>query len=310
MRATEFIEKFLLDYGLKQETADVLSVLLSVIFVLILSILAYLIVEKLINRLIKIYIKKNSIKWDDYLIKRSVLQKTSRTIPFIIIYLSAPLFGSGSELIQRLSLSVILILLMLVISAFLDVIDDVYRNYQISRTRPIKGVLQVIKIIIYMLTALIIIANLTEQDPLVLIGGLGALAAVFSLIFKDSILGMVAGAQLSANDMLRIGDWIEMTKYGANGEVIDITLTTVKVQNFDKSFVTVPAYALISDSFKNWRGMQDFGGRRIMRSIYIDTSSIKFCDEEMLEKYKKIDLLKSYISSKEIEIEEHNKKYD
>jgi miniconductance mechanosensitive channel len=153
---------------------------------------------------------------------------------------------------------------------------------------------------------IVILANLLGKSPFIYLSGLGAMAAVFSFIFKDSILGLVAGMLLSLNDMLRIGDWIEMPKYGADGDVIDVTMNTVKVQNFDRTITTIPAYALISDSFRNWRGMQETGGRRIKRAINIDTSSVKFCTHDMLDKYKKIHLLNEYIESKEKEIEEYN----
>lgn len=151
---------------------------------------------------------------------------------------------------------------------------------------------------------------MVDKSPVVLISGIGALTALTTLIFKDSIVGFVAGMQLTWNDMLRIGDWIEMTKYGADGDVIDISLNTVKVQNFDKTIVTIPTYALVSDSFKNWRGMKEIGARRIKRSFNIDITSIKFCTDEMLEKYKKINFLKKYIEEKEIELKEFNKKIE
>src|SRR5690606_3614799 len=154
----------------------------------------------------------------------------------------------------------------------------------------------------------IIIANLIGKSPAILLSGIGALSAVLMLIFKDSLLGLVAGIQLTSNDMVRVGDWIEMPKYGADGDIIEISLNTVKVQNWDKTITTVPSYALISDSFKNWRGMQISGGRRMKRPIFIDTNSITFCTEDMIEKFKNIHYLKDYIYDKEREIEEYNTK--
>ncbi len=166
--------------------------------------------------------------------------------------------------------------------------------------------MQVVKIVVFIIIGIVIIATLLDQSPIILLSSIGALAAVFSFVFKDSILGFIAGIQLTSNDMLRIGDWIEMPKYGADGDVIDITLNTVKVQNWDKTYVTIPAYALISDSFKNWRGMFQFGGRRIKRSIYIDVNSVTFCSDEMIEKLKKVHYLKDYIKDKEMELEAYN----
>ncbi len=299
----------LIGYGIEENIASVLSVLIAVVFILVLSILAYLIVDKIVFRLVKKNIERNKVKWDNFLISRKVFKYISLMVPFLIIYLSAPLFESGSELIQRLSLTIILVFALLVISSLLGVVEDVYRTSPVSNKRPIKGAMQVIRIILFLMFGFVIIAILTGENPLVLIGGLGALAAVFSLIFKDAILGFVAGIQLANNDMLRIGDWIDLPKYNVNGIVVDITLTTVKVQSFDKSFATLPSYTLVSDSFTNNRGMLEFGGRRFMRSINIDTSSIKFCTDEMLERFKKIDLLKDYITEKEKEIEQHNAKH-
>src|SRR5690606_4757017 len=160
-----------------------------------------------------------------------------------------------------------------------------YSTFEISKVRPIKGYIQVVKIFIYIIGAIVIIANLMGESPLILLSGIGALSAVLMLVFKDSLLGLVAGIQLTTNDMIRVGDWIEMPKYGANGDVIDISLNTVKVQNFDKTITMIPSYALISDSFINWRGMQSAGGRRIKRSLYIDASSITFCTDEMIDKF-------------------------
>ena len=166
-----------------------------------------------------------------------------------------------------------------------------------------------VKIIIMTFGVILVIANLMGKSPLILLSGIGALSAVLMLVFKDSLLGLVAGIQLTANDMVRVGDWIEMPKYGADGDVIDISLNTVKVQNFDKTITMIPSYALISDSFINWRGMQSSGGRRIKRSYYIDTSSISFCTEEMIEKFIKVSItFQTILFNKESEIAEYNTK--
>jgi miniconductance mechanosensitive channel len=168
----------------------------------------------------------------------------------------------------------------------------------------------VAKIFIFFVGAILMISTLINQNPLILLGGLGALSAVLLLVFQNSILGLVAGIQLSANDMVRVGDWIEMPKHNADGDVIEITLTTVKVQNWDKTITMIPSAAFISESFKNWRGMQESGGRRIKRSIFIDVSSIQFCTEEMIERFKKIQYLKDYIEAKEKEIEAYNQEHN
>lgn len=304
----EIIEKLLLEQGMQQDVVGYFSSGIVAFLIILLCIIANLITKKVVLRILTHYINNNSYHWDDIMLERKVFQRLTRIIPAIIIYLSAPLFENLQELIQRVTAAYIYIVAILVISAILDSINDIYRTFPISRVRPIKGLLQVVKIVVYIVLGIFIIATLMgEKNPLLMLSGVGALAAVFSFVFKDSILGFIAGIQLTSNDMLRIGDWIEMPKYGADGDVIDITLNTVKVQNFDKTIVSLPAYALISDSFKNWRGMMESGGRRIKRSIYIDMDSIRFCSNDMIEKFKKIHYLKDYITEMEQEVEHYNK---
>jgi miniconductance mechanosensitive channel len=194
----------------------------------------------------------------------------------------------------------------MVVYSFLNAVNDIYCNYEISRQRPIKGYLQVIQIILTIFVVISIIATLFDRPIWPLITGLGAMTAVLILVFKDSILGLVASILISTNDMVRIGDWIEMPQYGADGDVVDISLTTVKVQNWDKTIATIPTYALISDSFKNWRGMSESGGRRIKRAIRIDMNSIKFCDPAMLDRFEKYQLITDYVKSRRQEIAEYN----
>ncbi|GAH18978.1 unnamed protein product, partial [marine sediment metagenome] len=176
-------------------------------------------------------------------------------------------------------------------NSFLNAAVDIYRSFEISRQRPIKGYIQVIKIIISVFVGIIALATIMDRSPWLLLSGLGAMTAVLILVFKDSILGLIASVQLSGNDMVRIGDWIEMPKYGADGDVIDVTLHTVKVQNWDKTITTIPAYAMIADSFKNWRGMAESGGRRIKRAVNIDMRSIRFCTPQMLDRFEKYQLI-------------------
>lgn len=198
----------------------------------------------------------------------------------------------------------------MVIGALLDSINDIYTSFPIAKTRPIKGLIQVVKIAVYIIMGIAVVANFMGKDPFILLGSIGALTALLSLIFKDPILGFVAGIQLTGNNMLMIGDWIEVPKYGADGIVTELTMTTVKVQNFDKTIVNIPAYALISDSFKNWRGMSEAGGRRIKRSVNIDINTVRFCTPEMIEKYKRIGLLREYIEKKEADIARYNTEHN
>ncbi len=297
--------------NLNKQLEIYLSYAIIAVIILLTCIMVNILLKNILLRILRKIIYHNKHQWDTIMYDRKVFSRITNIAPGIIVYLFSTAFPKDIRVyIQQGCAVYICIISLFVVGAMLDAIDDIYRNYPISKIRPIKGLLQVVKIVFYIVVGIIVIGILMKQNPLYLIGGVGALAAVFSFVFKDSILGFIAGLQLTSNDMLRIGDWIEMSKYGADGDVIDITLNTVKVQNFDKTIVTIPAYALVADSFKNWRGMTQFGGRRIKRSVIIDVNSICFCTQEMIEKFKKIDLLKSYIEEKETELMNYNKKHN
>ncbi|MDD2374080.1 MAG: mechanosensitive ion channel [Eubacteriales bacterium] len=298
-------EQFIGQYFGKTTTSFLAGLSLMIIVILI-SLIAYLLTKHIVLRILTHYIENNRYDWDAYLLKHKVLHRLSHLLPVLIIYNSAPLFGSLQAIIERLGSIYLIVLIVSVINALLNAIDDIYNRHEVARQKPIKGYLQGLKIFIFVIAGIVILSRLLGQSPLILLSGIGAMTAVIMLIFQDSILGLVAGIQLAANDMVRIGDWIEMPKYNADGDVIEITLTTVKVENFDKTITTVPPHALVKDSFRNWRGMQETGGRRIMRSIYIDTSSICFCTDEMINSFMEIDILKEYVSSKQSEIENYN----
>lgn len=232
---------------------------------------------------------RTKAKWDDYLFNTEMMKAFTRMIPPIMLYMLTPLAFSKSPQLLNFILKVCLIYLdivtILLIGTFLNSLYNISSEHEKLRNRPLKGIYQMIKLITITIGIIILISILMDQDPTSILAGLGASAAVLMLIFKDSILGLVAGVQLSANDMLRPGDWITMNKYGADGYVIEVSLTTVKVQNFDKTITTIPPYALVSDSFQNWRGMRETGGRRIKRSINIDTNTIHFCTEEEIKTF-------------------------
>lgn len=223
-------------------------------------------------------------KWDDYLFNKEMMRSISRLIPPTLWYVLLSFAFTGMPLalgiMQKVCLIYLTVAMLLLICTFLDSLYRISIENEKLRNRPMKGIYQMIKIIAISVGVIIMISILVDKDASTILAGLGASAAVLMLIFKDSILGLVAGVQLSANDMLRPGDWITMSKYGANGYVIEVSLTTVKVQNFDKTITTVPPYALVSDSYQNWRGMWGSGMRRIMRSLSIDMSSVRFCTEE------------------------------
>jgi len=293
-------------YGVSNSVASIGANCILILGVIVLSILTYYAARKIALRAIVKYIMNNLIEWDNILLERKVFQRVSYLVPAIVIYYCAVFFPDYQNLIRRLAVAYCILVGLFVVEALLSTADDLYSGLEVSKTRPIKGYVQIAKILMFVIGLVLVIANLIGQSPILLLSGLGAMTAVLLLIFKDSILGFVAGIQLATNDMVRIGDWIEMPKYGADGDVVDISLHTVKVENWDRTITAIPSYALVSDSFKNWRSMQDSGGRRIKRSIYIDNSSIFFCTEEMIERFKKIHLLTDYITGKQKELVDYN----
>lgn len=299
---------FFKEKGANEDFSQILANAAITASLIIICFIVHFILKHIVMRILTKIIKGNKLEWDDILLKRKVIQRAILIVPGILIYSASPIYENveAIKLIQRLSATYVLIILVFVVGSLIDAVDDIYRTKHISKVRPIKGFLQIIKIVAYIIIGVVIISTLLGKSPLVLLGSIGAAAAVFSFVFKDSILGFIAGIQLTSNDMLRIGDWIEMTKYGADGDVIDITLNTVMVQNFDKTIVTIPAYSMISDSFKNWRGMMEFGGRRIKRAIYIDVNSVMFCSDEMISRFKKVQYLYEYVTEKEKELKEYN----
>ncbi len=248
--------------------------------------------------------------WRQAFFERKLFNRLALTLQGIIIYIQAGLWLDGGALslpvIQTASHLWILLYGLLSLYALLDALLDIFQQQPAMRTFPLRGIFQSLKLIASIFIGLLIISTLIGKSPLLLLSGLGAMTAVLMLVFKDPILGLVAGIQLSANDMLSVGDWLEMSKYGADGAVIDIGLTTVKVQNWDNTITTVPTYALISDSFKNWRGMSESGGRRIKRSLLIDSSSVRFLDEDDLHRLQRASLLAPYLDAKAQELSRYN----
>ncbi len=253
------------------------------------------------------YIKKTENKWDDVLWDFRVFEGLGRLLPAFTFYLFTPIFPRYESWIQRLTVAYIIFVSIWTFNKLIDAVERLYWSVDMSRTKPIKGYLQVLQMFISIMGGVVIISVIVDKSPKLLLSGIGAATAVLLLVFQDSILGLVASVQLSTNDMVKIGDWITMPTYRADGTVLEISLHAVKVQNFDKTIVTIPTYALMSESFQNWRGMIDSGGRRIKRSIYIDMTSVQFCTEEMLERYKEIEYIKDYLDHKKQEITSYNK---
>lgn len=308
----DFIKQFLVDWKIPEDLAVFLSYVVLTLLIFVLCFIVNFIVKKIILRLITLFITRNKFTWDDKLLERKVFQKLSHIVPAIIIYYASDFYADYpmlEMLIEKGAYLYIILVFLSAVNAFLNAVNDIYLTYEVSKVRPIKGYIQVAKIVVFFIGGILLISTLIGKNPLLLLGGLGALSAVLMLIFQNSILGLVAGIQLTANDMVRVGDWIEMPKYNADGDVLEITLNTVKVQNWDKTITMIPSYAFISDSFKNWRGMQETGGRRIKRSIYIDVTSIAFCTDAMIEKFKQIHYLKDYVENKENEIANYNREH-
>ena len=278
------------------------------------ALIAYFVVRKIVFGIVTRVVKKTTITWDDELLNSSLFKWLSLLIPAVIILNAAddaiithhdgvPIF---SGFIQTSAKIGIIILSFLAVSSLLNVLERIYSRFEVSKELPIKSFFQVIKIILVLAAIIFIISTLIGKSPVLIFSGLGAMTAIIMLIFKDSILGLVAGIQLSANRMVARGDWIEMPKFGADGEILEVALTTVKIRNWDKTITTIPTYALISDSFKNWRGMSNSGVRRIKRSVSLDMSTVAFLDAQSLASLKKISLLKDYLSNKEKEIQTWN----
>ncbi|MEZ5359775.1 MAG: mechanosensitive ion channel [Candidatus Zixiibacteriota bacterium] len=302
----EFFENWLLGHGFSEHIVAILSKSVLIVGVLVVALVSYIIARRLLVNAIAFLVRRSKTKWDDILLEHKVFGRLSHIAPALVIYLAAQFFPTASSYVQRIAMIYMAFAGLSALNAFLNAISAIYNTFEMSKQRPIKGYIQILKIIFFILVTIIGLATIMGQKPWALLTGLGAMTAVLMLIFRDTILGLVAGVQLSANDMVRIGDWIEMPKYGADGDVIDISLHTVKVQNWDKTISSIPAYALISESFRNWRGMSESGGRRIKRAIHLDIASIRFCDEEMISRFSKIQYISEYIAAKKREIDDHN----
>lgn len=294
--------------GASEFMFDGLVLLWITVFALVLHFFLHVFLRQFLLTLAE---KKEGL-WQKVLLEDTLFHRISYTLQGVLVHLQAGIWFEQSsfllQLLQGVATQWILLFGLLSLFSALDSIQSIIYKSGSHRRFPFRGLIQTIKLISSLFVGLLAVAALIGKSPLLLLSGLGALSAVLLLVFRDSILGLVAGIQLSANQMLSVGDWLEMPKYGADGDVIDIALTTVKVQNWDKTITTIPAYALISDSFKNWRGMTESGGRRIQRSILIETNSIKFIDENLFNKLSKAELLGDYLPTRQKEIEQENAK--
>jgi miniconductance mechanosensitive channel len=280
----------LIEWGFSDTFAGYLADFSSLIIILLSSIVVYYIAKVIINQFLKRLVEKSTSKWDDHLYEQKVFTRLALMLPALVLQVSlVPSISEYPKAIKFIELGLhlyITFVILLVIISFLNAVYHIYGEFEISDSKPIKGYVQIAKILTSLVGGIAMVSVFIGQSPFTLLAGLGAMSAVIMLIFKDSILGFVAGVQLSSNKMLHIGDWITIPKYNTDGTVIDVSLVTVKVRNFDNSVSCIPTYTLVSDSFQNWRSMGEAGGRRMKRSILIDVGTIRFMDDTMFENLK------------------------
>jgi len=310
MKGNWFYEQ-LLSYELSPQSAELWSLIFSGVLVVVVMITVTLFSRKILLSLSLGWIKKNRYRWDDALLDNHVIDKFSWFIPVLVAHLLLdsllPTDSTIYIVLKRTTQVLLAILGVISINTLLSAVGDIYRMANAKRADVLHGFIDAGKIISYIIGTILIISILSGMSPWGIISIFGGMTAVTMLIFKDTIVGFVASIQLSTTDMVRIGDWVEMPSYGADGDVISMSIHTVRIQNWDKTITTIPTYALVSNSFKNWRGMSDSGGRRIKRALTIDINSIRFCDDDMLERFRNVRLLNDYLSIKEKEIEEYNR---
>ncbi len=307
---TSFFQKL----DLSSTTVELLVYMLIVFVVILTAILTTLIVRKTLLQFLTNWIQSNSYRWDDPLAKNKLLNKISWFAPVTIFSLALDMLvdpGTTSYLpAKRLITASFVIVSVLSFTALLSSANDIHRIIRKNKGSSLRGYTDAGKIFTYVLGAIFLISIFTGKSPWGILSILGGLTAVTMLVFKDSILGFVASVQINSTDMIRLGDWVEIPQYGADGDVIDMSIHSIRVQNWDKTISTIPTYALVSNSFKNWRGMSESGGRRIKRALNIDIHSIRFCDEQLLDKFSKISLIADYVKSRQQKIREYNQHHN
>ena len=309
---TNWFNQKLLNFGTSVSVADYLDNFAVLLIIILLALAVDYICRYILLGAFKKFAKKTTNQLDDLIIEKKIINKGMHIIPSILIFTMLPIaYPSPADkeilvLLQKLCQIYIITVSLLFINSLLNLGVELFHRNDKFKDKPLKGFVQIVQVILFSVGVILLISILINESPSTIFTGIGASAAILMLVFKDTILGFVAGIQLSANDMLRVDDWISMPKYGADGTVIEITLNTVKVKNFDNTISTIPPYALISESFQNWRGMRESPGRRIKRSINLDMNSVKFCTPEMLEKYRKISLLAGYIDDTENKLQNYN----
>ncbi|OOQ45851.1 mechanosensitive ion channel protein MscS [Pseudomonas fluorescens] len=283
---------------------------LALLMLLAVALVVGRVARYLILHAVKLLGRQPAMHWLKDLLNNKVFHRLAQMTPSLVVQFGLNLIPELNKItrnfLDNVALAFTILFLVLAISALLNALLDIYARTEHARTRSIKGYVQLAKMVLYVFGAIIIVATLIDRSPLLLLSGLGAMSAVILLVYKDTLLSFVASVQLTSNDMLRVGDWIEMPQVGADGDVVDITLHTVKVQNFDKTIVSIPTWRLMSESFKNWRGMQASGGRRIKRSLFIDASGVRFITDDEEQRLTHIHLLTDYMTRKQAELKAWN----
>jgi len=284
--------------------------ILSVLLLLTGAVVVYVIGKHVLVAAAHRFAVRTVHTWDDAVIEYKVPNRLAQLLPVAVIYTGVDLLpaleGNAEQLLLQCTTAYMILVVTFALTAFLSAANSIYESQPASRARPLKGFVQLLQLALIIVGALLAIAEVLGRSPWLLLSGFGAMTAVLLLVFKDTILSLVASVQLTAQDLVRVGDWIEVPQFGADGDVIDVELHTVKVQNWDKTITTIPTHRLISDSFKNWRGMSRSGGRRIKRALHIDASSIRFLSAAEIEKFRRFSLLEGYVRDKQQELEAHN----
>ncbi len=295
------VHSWLTSLGIQGDNAFILSQILILIALTLAGLILQLLINSIFRKGLSQWIKQTETLWDDIFYHSQFFFRVSSVPSLIFLYYSAIWMPDLTDWVQRIALAGIVFVAAWALEAALTAINDIYDDYEIAKSKPIKGYIQVGKILLWLFAGILIVSAMMRSSPLLLLGGLGAFSAVLLLVFKDTLLGLFASVQFATNDMVRIGDWIEMPEFDADGEVMDISVHTVKVSNWDKTISTIPTYSLMANSFKNWRGMEMSGGRRIKRALHIDLNSIRFTDEILLQRLSKIKHIQEYQTKKEKE---------
>ena len=282
----------------------------TLVALVLFAMFCHFIAKAILVRAVRAVASRTAVTWDDELTQHNVLGRLVQVLPALIIFVGIgfvpDLSDSIAQLLRNVMLGYIILMLTAAVTAGLSAANEIYARHEVARHRPLKGFVQLLQIALWLLAGILIVATLLDRSPLLLLSGFGAMTAIVLLVFRDTILSLVASIQLTAQDMVRVGDWIEVPQFGADGDVIDMQLHTVKVQNFDKTITTIPTYSMIDGAFRNWRGMQESGARRIKRPIHIDVSSIRFQTQEEIDHFKRFSLLKDYLASKQDELAAYN----